>query len=204
METKMKINSEKVRELRNSKGWSQEQLSATSGLSLRTIQRVEAEGNTSRESKVCLAATFDIDLSELDSDSDLKTSKDNVKPYTANKFVISIGIISFLLSIAGFIFYSEPSYIFLIANMVSIFSIMHSLFNWYFSEEKLTQNVLKRSVRAYFIYIFCYSFFSLIGGQSTSVLLNGLLSGFIFGVIYYFLDLKLSTVRNTNSSAKQA
>ena len=37
-----------------------------SGLSLRTIQRIEAEGNSSLESKVCLAATFDIALSLLD------------------------------------------------------------------------------------------------------------------------------------------
>ena len=65
MDISMKINSEKVRELRNNKGWSQEQLSVSSGLSLRTIQRIESEGKTSRESKVCLAATFDIDLNAI-------------------------------------------------------------------------------------------------------------------------------------------
>ena len=204
MDASMKINSEKVRDLRNKRGWSQEQLAAASGLGLRTIQRIEAEGNISRESKVCLAATFDVGLSELDFISTLKTSKENLVPYEANKLVISVGIISILLTIAGYVFSLESSYIFLIANMVSIFSIMHSLFDWYFSEEKQTQNTLKRSVRVFLIYTFCYSTFSLIGGKSTGALLNGILSGFIFGVIYYFVDLKLSTSKNTNGSVKQA
>ncbi len=203
METKMKINSEKVRELRNKRGWSQDQLSASSGLSLRTIQRVEAEGNISRESKVCLAATFDIDLSELDFVGTLKTNTDSVVKYKPNKIVISLGLLSFIISVVGYLFFTEPSYIFLIANMFGIFAIMHSLFDWYFSEGKQTQSTLKRSVRVFLIYTFCYSTFSLIGGQSTGALLNGILSGFIFGVIYYFVDLKFSTIKNTNGSVKQ-
>ena len=43
MDASMKINSEKVRDLRNKRGWSQEQLAAACGLGLRTIQRIEAE-----------------------------------------------------------------------------------------------------------------------------------------------------------------
>lgn len=61
----MKISSAKVRRLRSERGWSQEQLALASGLSLRTIQRVEAEGNAARETQVCIAATFAITLAEL-------------------------------------------------------------------------------------------------------------------------------------------
>lgn len=61
----MKIASATVRRLRTGRGWSQEQLAAASGLSLRTIQRVEAEGTASMATRVCLAATFSVPLAEL-------------------------------------------------------------------------------------------------------------------------------------------
>ena len=58
MEKELMINSTVVKELRKKSGWSQEQLANASGLSLRTIQRVESESKASMETKVCLAATF--------------------------------------------------------------------------------------------------------------------------------------------------
>jgi len=61
----MKIASATVRRLRTDRGWSQEQLATASGLSLRTIQRVEAEGSASMATRVCLAATFSVPLAEL-------------------------------------------------------------------------------------------------------------------------------------------
>ena len=61
----MKIASATVRRLRTDRGWSQEQLAIASGLSLRTIQRVEAEGAASMATRVSLAATFNVPLAEL-------------------------------------------------------------------------------------------------------------------------------------------
>jgi len=61
----MSINAERVRTLRESRGWSQEHLAEVAGLSLRTIQRVEAEGRGSRETKLSLAAAFDVPLGRL-------------------------------------------------------------------------------------------------------------------------------------------
>lgn len=61
----MNINAEQVRILRESRGWSQEHLAEVSGLSLRTIQRIEADGRGSRESKLSLAAAFDVPLGRL-------------------------------------------------------------------------------------------------------------------------------------------
>ncbi|MCF6266726.1 MAG: 2TM domain-containing protein [Desulfuromusa sp.] len=60
-----------VRKLRLQKGWSQEQLAQFSGLSVRTIQRIERGQNAGLESLKCLAATFDIDLSELKQETDM-------------------------------------------------------------------------------------------------------------------------------------
>ncbi|WP_448564850.1 DUF4177 domain-containing protein [Thalassotalea ganghwensis] len=62
----MKIDAELVVQLRQKKLWSQEELAISSGLNLRTIQRIEREGVISLQSKKALAATFDIDVSTLD------------------------------------------------------------------------------------------------------------------------------------------
>lgn len=61
----MKIDSDIVRKLRTARGWSQEQLGVVSGLSLRTIQRLENGENGSIESVRALATAFDVDTNEL-------------------------------------------------------------------------------------------------------------------------------------------
>jgi len=65
MEHDMKISPSNVRRLRTQRGWSQEQLAIAAGLSLRTIQRIEAEGIASMGSVVSLAATFGIQIIDL-------------------------------------------------------------------------------------------------------------------------------------------
>ena len=60
------INSELVKILRNEKTWSQDHLASVSGLSLRTIQRIEKEGKCSLDSKRALASVFEINANELD------------------------------------------------------------------------------------------------------------------------------------------
>jgi transcriptional regulator with XRE-family HTH domain len=54
-----------VRKLRLEKCWSQEQLAEFSGLSVRTIQRIERGQKPSLETLKSLAAVFEIDASEL-------------------------------------------------------------------------------------------------------------------------------------------
>jgi len=63
------VNSEKIKQLRIGKSWSQEKLSIASGLSLRTIQRVENEGVCSLDSRQAIAATLQVDSSELGADA---------------------------------------------------------------------------------------------------------------------------------------
>ncbi len=62
----MKINAAEVIYQRMCKAWTQEQLAVASGLSQRTIQRVEQEATSSLETKKSIAAAFDIDLTQLD------------------------------------------------------------------------------------------------------------------------------------------
>ena len=53
---KHQIDTQRIKSLRRHKAWSQEQLVIKSGLSLRTIQRIEKEGSCSLESQQALAA----------------------------------------------------------------------------------------------------------------------------------------------------
>ena len=62
----MLINRELVIALRNRKSWSQAELAVAAGLNLRTIQRIEAEGVASLQSRKALASAFDVDIDELD------------------------------------------------------------------------------------------------------------------------------------------
>ncbi|WP_404632595.1 DUF805 domain-containing protein [Dyella ginsengisoli] len=61
----MHINSTRLRELRNARQWSQEQLARLSGLNLRTIQRLESGARISMESLRALAAVFEVPAESL-------------------------------------------------------------------------------------------------------------------------------------------
>lgn len=61
----MKINAEAVRALREQKSWSQEHLASASGLSARTVQRVEMEGAGSAETRLALAAALGVPVADL-------------------------------------------------------------------------------------------------------------------------------------------
>lgn len=54
-----------IQELRLDKGWSQEELAMHSGISVRTIQRIENRKRASLESLKCLAAVFETTVSNL-------------------------------------------------------------------------------------------------------------------------------------------
>lgn len=66
MDGQMRIDAAKLKRLREIRAWSQEQLAEASGVSLRTIQRAEAQGKASRETKVCLAAALGVSHIELE------------------------------------------------------------------------------------------------------------------------------------------
>ncbi len=61
----MKVNASLIKRLREERGWSQEHLAAVSGLSARTIQRLEGEGKASHESRLALATALEVEASAL-------------------------------------------------------------------------------------------------------------------------------------------
>ena len=75
-----------VRKLRLQHGWSQEQLAELSGLSVRTIQRVERGAKPGLETAKSLASVFELELSTFTSgDTEMNHSTDEleVKPAKA-------------------------------------------------------------------------------------------------------------------------
>ncbi|MDH5434525.1 MAG: helix-turn-helix domain-containing protein [Gammaproteobacteria bacterium] len=60
-----------VKRLRDKKNWSQEQLAIMTGLSTRTIQRIESGNKASIESLKSLAAVFEVDISKLEEEIDV-------------------------------------------------------------------------------------------------------------------------------------
>lgn len=65
-----------VRKIRLENGWSQEQLAEMSGLSVRTIQRIERGQKPGLESLKCLAAVFDTDVSNLMMETEMSNESD--------------------------------------------------------------------------------------------------------------------------------
>jgi transcriptional regulator with XRE-family HTH domain len=61
----MKIDGKRIRQLREARGWSQEHLASICGLSPRTVQRLEAEGNASLESRMAVAAALEVAAEDL-------------------------------------------------------------------------------------------------------------------------------------------
>ncbi|GAA0202678.1 hypothetical protein GCM10009123_07410 [Kangiella japonica] len=73
-----------VKKLREKKQWSQEQLSILSGISVRTIQRIESGNRASLESLKSLAAVFETDIETLQKEIiviDKSTEEWKAKPF---------------------------------------------------------------------------------------------------------------------------
>jgi len=68
----VELNSNKIQQLRTQKCWSQDELASISGLSIRTIQRVEKAGNASLETVKALASVFEVEPAYLQSSKDIQ------------------------------------------------------------------------------------------------------------------------------------
>lgn len=65
------INLREVKKMRLERHWSQDQLADMSGLSIRTIQRIENGENAGLESLKSLAAVFEINISDSDKNDEM-------------------------------------------------------------------------------------------------------------------------------------
>ena len=93
----MKINSALIVSYRKKRAWSQHHLSLVANVSVRTIQRVENEGNASFETLKSIAAAFDTDLNELikkPSEARKLPKKYGVSLLFLGSFLLSIIVVS--------------------------------------------------------------------------------------------------------------
>ena len=115
-----------VRKLRLQRGWSQDQLATLTGLSVRTIQRIEQGQQPGLESLKALASVFELDVTQLqesemkgnetDSQGTVHVARDERE---AMKFVEGLKgfyghLISYVLVIGGLFvinYLSNPDYI---------------------------------------------------------------------------------------------
>lgn len=109
-----------IKKLRLQRGWSQEHLSELSGLSTRTIQRIERGQNPSLESLKSLAAVFEVDITDLKQES---TMSHDIKITSEEQQVIEqVGaikgfyshLVSYLLVISALFvinLFTNPEYI---------------------------------------------------------------------------------------------
>lgn len=74
MEAQMKVDGGVIRALREKKSWSQVHLANASGLSVRTVQRVEMEGAASAETRLALAAALGVPVVEIVCEAPSSTS----------------------------------------------------------------------------------------------------------------------------------
>jgi len=102
-----------IQEMRVAKAWSQEELAMHSGLSVRTIQRIENGHRASLESLKCLAAVFETNVSKLvqeeamtDANSSeqhyLEHAEKEAIAYVQNLKGFHIHWITFIVVMAGF------------------------------------------------------------------------------------------------------
>jgi transcriptional regulator with XRE-family HTH domain len=103
------LSTTKLKTLRNEKGWSQEVVAKVSGLSVRTIQRIEADGKSSPESTLAIASVFDLSPKEL-----LATSNDIEVNWTRKMIIKNfIALIMMSGAIGGLMWIWADIYFFL-------------------------------------------------------------------------------------------
>lgn len=201
----MKISPATVRRFRTERGWSQEQLAVVSGLSLRTIQRVEADGSASQETRMSLAATFGIQLSDLVRDSNAERQTAAIAPppsFARYEIATIIAGVAFIPVILGFLGALPTNITWLTAasSVVVVALLIYAGLGWYLTGGNSSQSRTRRIAKTLFIFsaIFC-GFASLHNGSTSHMAIAaqiGLLSMFI----YFALDFFISRQRNRSRS----
>ena len=108
-----------IRKLRLNRGWSQDQLAQLSGLSIRTIQRIERGQNPGLETLKSLAAVFEVQIDDLKQETTMTNEEAPSEETRAIKYVRDIKcfyshLTTYVLVISGLFaanFIFSPEYI---------------------------------------------------------------------------------------------
>ncbi|MBR9860383.1 helix-turn-helix domain-containing protein [bacterium] len=94
-----KVSIAKLSELRKDRNWSQSHLSEISGLSVRTIQRIEKGANPDYESIMALSAVFELDFQKEIEDQNVQSNLKMNVFYSLSAFAISLTILGMLFKV---------------------------------------------------------------------------------------------------------
>ena len=149
---------EKIKALRQDNGWSQDLLAKASGLSLRTIQRIEKDGNGSAETQLALAATFNVSPKELfviSSTPDVNWKWRNIMQTVFGLSVI-VGAIGMLVYLVGgiYLYLDLASLLFLVLFMYSATVISfgsHGFIKSIFGLKYLFSNEISPTPASYYL-----------------------------------------------------
>ncbi len=202
----MKVSPATVRRLRTERGWSQEQLALASGLSLRTIQRVEADGSASLETRTSLAGTFGIQLADLAGDANGQgRTAVTALPATSARYRIGVSVagVAFIPAVFGYIGLL-PAHIAWLATAstpVAVASLIYAGLSWYFSGSNISQPRLRRIALALFIFSAIFSVFASMHSGRASEVASAAQIGLLSVLIYFALDFLIARRRNPSRAA---
>ncbi|ARV05279.1 hypothetical protein BTO04_00590 [Polaribacter sp. SA4-10] len=97
------INLRDIKKMRLERHWSQDQLSEMSGLSIRTIQRIENGENAGLESLKSLAAVFEINITDSDKTQEIEQIRKEEEYVQNVKGFYKLLVIAVLSLVAPFI-----------------------------------------------------------------------------------------------------
>lgn len=100
----MKLDKKKLKQLRESRAWSQSHLAEVSDVSLRTIQRIERSGSASPESIKSICSAYDIHVSEIaagiDSAAEAARPQSGVARFRVSNMDIKATLFAFVIAFA--------------------------------------------------------------------------------------------------------
>ena len=147
-----KMNLRDIKKMRLNRHWSQEQLAEMSGLSIRTIQRIENGNNAGLESLKSLAAVFETEIVDSDGKMEMEQTRkeeayiQNVKRF----FGLVVAVVMLLL--VPFIYVVQDSSnwgifaLFSAPCLLAIIVFGHQAFGWFGDEwiRKVINKKLKK------------------------------------------------------------
>jgi transcriptional regulator with XRE-family HTH domain len=125
----MSVSIEKLKKLRKYSGWSQERLAEISGLSLRTIQRVETSGNASLESQLAIATAFSISPGELLDNEKLEIGNGGINWGGCIGILLCICLMIFQFDLGNTVFFDPYSLLLVMGLSIAISSISMGIDN---------------------------------------------------------------------------
>jgi len=125
----MSVSIEKLKKLRKNSGWSQERLAEISGLSLRTIQRIETSGNASLESQLAIATAFNISPGELLANEKVEIGNGGINWGGIIGVLVCISLMMFQFDLGNTVFFDPYSLLLVMGLSIAISSISMGIDN---------------------------------------------------------------------------